>query len=1502
MKKGLKIAAKILAGVALLLGIVLLLLQIPDVQTGIVKKVCNGLEDKIEGKVSFSSISVSGFNSIVVKDVLLLDSNPYTADTFHRGWAPVDTCVYARKITATFNLRSFLSKEGGIYLHRVRVDGMDMNLVHEPDGKVACNLPRIFKSAPPSVIPQPYPDLFNIRRVEINDFHFRFLNFWEPAFVYSGIEMNWDDLDLVASIKGRNLKCLGGSISGRVESCYMQEKSGYRASVSGFVSGGPGYVRISDISLKDKWSEVFVDWYDMSYPNIYAFRDYAMNVLMGGVVKHSSVAFQSLRYYLGNTIPDSKTVLLLSGGEISGVLDDFTITGLEAQDQASKVSFGLTGNVRGLKEEMDAPIYIDAFLDNARFTTGSLSDLVSTLVPDSGFDISSYVPGQPIVFNASINGRVDSLGLSASLDSGIGRVRAEALVSNLGKESAPIKIDGVVSTQELDLGLILDSGDVGKATVSVAAEASLGAGKPSVNISALSVDRLGLLGYDYSAIQGRGVLTSNTFDGKIISRDPNLSLLFQGILSLPDEKGNALYKFLANIGYANLAALGFDKRGDRSEISTKATVNLRRTPGGSLLGDIQLKGLKLTNGSGVHEVGDIEASSATTGSRRRITFKSSFAEGEYNGDCPILDAPGRFLDATLGKSIPSLHLKGGKWNGEEMNVSLRFADCGELLAYLLPGAYIAEGSRISAKLSRSGELNAQVLSDRIAIGEAYLKDVNANVGGGSGALAVSVSVKNLHTNAFEINSIISSAGATADTVRLNAAYSGFGGRRGAGNLGVVSAFSRDRRDSLVVNSTTAGSSLVLNGSTWMFLDEGINYCAGDWKVNGFSLSSQDGSMTAQGGFSRSHKDTLSVDFNHFDLGIANDFLGEGLGLDGDLFGYVKVSTPAGKNLGVWSHLVCPNASLGAESLGELALEASRNEAGTGIKANLTNTRDGIKCIVADGEYLSSKSMLDATLDLDRFNPGVASALLGDAVSGLDGVVSGSVRASGPISELSLDSDALEIGETRLKVGFTGVPYTISGRASLRSGNLYIEGLSIKDDHGGSATVSGTLDRLEARLDKLELMDKDDDGTGIYGNLFASGDATVALGAGGSLDVDADLATTKEGKLHISLVNDNLEDGSSILSFREGEKGEEELYRISTADKHSDSALKVNAKCRIDANPNLEALLEIDKESGNVISGRGDGLITLDVKPGAPLSVGGDYSITEGKYHFSVLGNMANRDFTIQDGSSIKFNGDVLDSEFDVLAKHSLKTSLSSLMSDTTSVSTRRLVECGIHITERLRNPNLSFSITIPDLDPTTKSLVESELNTEDKVQKQFIALLLTGSFIPGEQSGVVNTTGNNILYNNLSSIMSGQLNNILQKLDIPLDLGLSYQQNEMGTDIFDVAVSTQLFGNRVVVNGSVGNRQYSTQSDDSVVGDVDIEVKLDDQGKVRLNLFSHSADDYTSYLDNTQRNGVGITYQQEYNKISDFFKRLFMSKEEKEAADLEIASGKTERTRITIDE
>jgi flavorubredoxin len=98
----------------------------------------------------------------------------------------------------------------------------------------------------------------------------------------------------------------------------------------------------------------------------------------------------------------------------------------------------------------------------------------------------------------------------------------------------------------------------------------------------------------------------------------------------------------------------------------------------------------------------------------------------------------------------------------------------------------------------------------------------------------------------------------------------------------------------------------------------------------------------------------------------------------------------------------------------------------------------------------------------------------------------------------------------------------------------------------------------------------------------------------------------------------------------------------------------------------------------------------------------------------------------------------------------------------------------------------------------------------------------------------------------------------------------------------------------------VGNKQYTEKAQTDVVGDLDIEIKLNKSGAFRLNLFSHSADSYTNYLDNSQRNGVGLTYQTEFSSLKQFFKNLFSSKKKRQEAKQAEEEARAKEERVTL--
>ena len=258
----------------------------------------------------------------------------------------------------------------------------------------------------------------------------------------------------------------------------------------------------------------------------------------------------------------------------------------------------------------------------------------------------------------------------------------------------------------------------------------------------------------------------------------------------------------------------------------------------------------------------------------------------------------------------------------------------------------------------------------------------------------------------------------------------------------------------------------------------------------------------------------------------------------------------------------------------------------------------------------------------------------------------------------------------------------------------------------------------------------------------------------------------------------------------------------------------------------------------------------------------------------------------------------MNTELDITATYGLRTSLDPILA--TDNLSRRQVDCIINVGDRLRAPSLNLSIDVPDLDPTTRMAVESALSTTDKVQKQFVSLLLLGSFLPDENSGVF--TQSNLLFSNVMEMMSGQINNVLQRLQIPVDVGFGYQEMRSGENLFDISLSTELFDNRVIVGGNFGNRRYSTgNTGGDFMGNLDLQVKLDPEGKFRFNVFSHSADEFTNYLDYSQRNGIGVSFQKEYPTFRDFVRNVFVPKRRRQALELLDAEKFTEQVVIHIE-
>jgi hypothetical protein len=125
-------------------------------------------------------------------------------------------------------------------------------------------------------------------------------------------------------------------------------------------------------------------------------------------------------------------------------------------------------------------------------------------------------------------------------------------------------------------------------------------------------------------------------------------------------------------------------------------------------------------------------------------------------------------------------------------------------------------------------------------------------------------------------------------------------------------------------------------------------------------------------------------------------------------------------------------------------------------------------------------------------------------------------------------------------------------------------------------------------------------------------------------------------------------------------------------------------------------------------------------------------------------------------------------------------------------------------------------------------------------------------------------------------LLSGQLNNWLSKITKDVNINLNYKTgSQTSSDQVSVALSTQLFNERVIIDGDVGvgvGVPKATQTSNQIVGNVSVEVKVTNDGRLRLRAFNRS-NDYNplkNSVDYTQ--GMGISYKVEFDSWGDLFK------------------------------
>lgn len=295
------------------------------------------------------------------------------------------------------------------------------------------------------------------------------------------------------------------------------------------------------------------------------------------------------------------------------------------------------------------------------------------------------------------------------------------------------------------------------------------------------------------------------------------------------------------------------------------------------------------------------------------------------------------------------------------------------------------------------------------------------------------------------------------------------------------------------------------------------------------------------------------------------------------------------------------------------------------------------------------------------------------------------------------------------------------------------------------------------------------------------------------------------------------------------------------------------------------------QMGNIRSS-GSGNMKMNYNTSGDFSMYGDYITEQGTFLFTIQ-NMINRLFTLVPGGTIRWSGDAYNAEINLQATYKTRVTLNSLPNISDEYRNRRFpVDCIISLKNSLMNPEISFGIRMPNVDEDIQRQVFSTVDTTNEVimSRQMISLLVLNNFnFTTDQAHLTSTLGSSSF-----ELITNQLTNWLSQISKDFDIGINYRPaDQLSSEELEVALSTQLWDDRVIIDGNIGmsGDRVAQQNASNIIGDINVEVKLTPDGRIRVKAFNKYNNQEITGREAPYTQGIGVFYRREFDKLNELW-------------------------------
>ena len=797
---------------------------------------------------------------------------------------------------------------------------------------------------------------------------------------------------------------------------------------------------------------------------------------------------------------------------------------------------------------------------------------------------------------------------------------------------------------------------------------------------------------------------------------------------------------------------------------------------------------------------------------------------------------------------------------------LKWNDDGTLLHKLVKDVSIAPGSVVDGSYNFGEQLKLVVLSDSVRIGSLKLEGVGVSGRPWGNRYEIQADAQTLKIGRMEllerVNTIINSSTETA-SVELK-----WGSNEMPTRGDLMFEMSED-------NISVTKPFFYVGKTPWKLVTEEMKVQRDEggelrFNVDRLSVESVKQRIDARLQLNGEESDCVELDFDHFNLNLISEMLlqSNSISIDGDINGHFSLaglrSTPYFN-----TDLVIDSCRVNSQMLGSVKVKSNWNAEKGNLNLNLMNNS-----IRASGWLGLGKKNPDMKLkvDFDSLELALATPLLSAFSSRFEGKLHGSVDVSGELAHPLFVGEA-QVSEGVMKIDITDVTYHFADSLTFKNNVVTLKDFDIYDPLENKATANGTITLTQDRKVLLDIGVKTDNlmvlnkksGDQFYGKLLASVDGKVT-GSTGDLDIKVRARTNAGCDLTVPVNMQQRVKSQNYITFV-SDKILEEEEKPENGKRRTGYNLELDLSITPDAKINLPMDF---REVGVNVRGSGAGDLHLNLSNTNSARMMGNYEITSGTMKVSLL-SVYEKKFTIENGSSLNFQGSVPDARFDLKAVYSQRVNLSTLtgnLSGSESIQKYLQVENVIAIEGTLRDPKVSFDLRLPNADQSVEEEVFAYIdrNSERDMLNQTVSLLVSGSFYNVNSESQAGGSPLDIV----TSFVGNSLTDMVQFVDVNIDYKSATEQTNQQLD-----VNISKDWGRWYLESTLGSGGESRELEAKNANGAIIDALIGYRVTPMFHLFAYNrtnTNDYTR-VDLPYKQGAGMKLTLDFDKWSDLFKK-----------------------------